>query len=329
MSGSCVSLQVDSKSSIPRKRNATQPQDPTEDATTHLEILQSDHRSLASNNATLFPVAVVPTNSQSNVTKKTGSLKKFARSSSKKLKLKAKPDATTDNEVVVLNNGRDTKLPPTDQSSSALATASATGPNPLLNAPHSIRIQNDTTTKDINKISPQNSFRRQLATRRLSVIINNTQQQHQLQQQQHLLEEFTRQNAMKNAPSGSTSAANYRRRMSSFEHTFEKASNLNLYSMENMNSASSTHDLHTSKLNLAGEVLSAVVGSRKCSTTDSILASGIRLSETNNNNIQEKVFSKQPQFTKHLQRWCSFIDVEEFVSTREEYSLYVFSPENR
>lgn len=118
--------------------------------------------------------------------------------------------------------------------------------------------------------------------------------------------------------------------MSSFENTFEKASNLNMYSMENMNSASSAHDLHTSKLNLAGEVLSAVVGSRKCSTTESVLAGIVNVNEANNNNNNvEKTFSHHPKFTKHLQRWCTFIDVEEFVSTREEYSLYVFSPENR
>lgn len=323
MSGSCASLQVDSKSSVPRKRIATQPQDPIDYQAAHIAIPPQEQRN--SNN--LDPSSAPETNnSPSSFSKKRGSFKKFARSSSKKLKLKPKADAATEQEVVILNNGRDSIMPPSDQSPSTSAPVNCSAP--LLNSPNSIRIQND-TTKDINKISPQNSFRRQLATRRLSVIINNTQQQHQLQQQQHLLEEFTRQNSLKNAPSGST-AANYRRRMSSFEHTFEKASNLNLYSMENMNSATSAHDLHTSKLNLAGEVLSAVVGSRKCSTTESVLAASIHLSETNNNNnSHEKVFVTKPKISKHLQRWCTFFDIEEFVVTREEYSLYVFSPENR
>lgn len=239
---------------------------------------------------------------------------------------------TREEEAVILNNDRDPMPPSTiDPGGTSAHMPITTASSPLLAAPNNIRIQND-TTKDINKISPQNSFRRQLATRRLSVLINNTQQQLQLQQQQQLLEQFTRKNSLKNLPAGNV---NYRRRMSSFEHTYEKASNLNLYSVENMNNSGSI-DLHTSKLNLAGEVLSAVVGgSRKCSTTESIIASAgsnVHINNNNHNNQHENdcpSAMKKQTISKHLQRWCTFFDVQEFVTEREEYSLYVFSPENR
>lgn len=150
---------------------------------------------------------------------KKSSFKKFSRTSSKKKKGRTKCESDTE---VVLNNGRD------PHSSATISQTLRKNDNLMQTAN---RIQND--TKDTNRISPQNSFRRTMATRRASAMINNSQQ---------LLQHFSQQqNALKNHP-----IANYKRRMSSIEQVFEKTSNINLCNLENAKSS----EFIDSKLNL-------------------------------------------------------------------------------
>lgn len=149
---------------------------------------------------------------------KKSSFKKFSRTSSKKKKGRTKCESDTE---VVLNNGR-------DQHSTTTTSQTLRKNDNLMQTAN--RIQND--TKDTNRISPQNSFRQTMATRRASAMINNSQQ---------LLQHFSQQNAQKNHP-----IANYRRRMSSIEQVFEKTSNINLCNLEN----AKTSEFIDSKLNL-------------------------------------------------------------------------------
>lgn len=149
---------------------------------------------------------------------KKSSFKKFSRTSSKKKKGRTKCESDTE---VVLNNGR-------DQHASTTTSQTFRKNDNLMQTAN--RIQND--TKDTNRISPQNSFRQTMATRRASAMINNSQQ---------LLQHFSQQNALKNHP-----IANYRRRMSSIEQVFEKTSNINLCNLEN----NKTSEFIDSKLNL-------------------------------------------------------------------------------
>lgn len=149
---------------------------------------------------------------------KKSSFKKFSRTSSKKKKGRTKCESDTE---VVLNNGR-------DQHSSTTTSQTLRKNDNLMQTAN--RIQND--TKDTNRISPQNSFRQTMATRRASAMINNSQQ---------LLQHFNQQNALKNHP-----ISNYRRRMSSIEQVFEKTSNINLCNLEN----TKTSEFIDSKLNL-------------------------------------------------------------------------------
>lgn len=286
--------------------------------------------------------AVNPDTAQSNTAtnissiQKKSSFKRFSRSGSKKLKSKPKSDGSAGDVDIVLNNGRDATATAPDSPPPASATRfhrsdSITGitaaPPPL---PVNHRIQNDTTKVDINKISPQNSFRRQLATRRMSALISSTQQL-QLQQQHQLLEQFTRQHSLKKQRSGSVSSTtasivaplsaatlNYRRRMSSIEQAYEKSSNLNLYSVENMNST----ELLNTKLGLAdvladplkSNVAAAAAADNADTLVDSLPGVG------NSGNFFDH--------TKKPSRWCVLFDPQAFAASRDSYSLYVFSEAN-
>lgn len=264
---------------------------------------------------------------------KRSSFKRFRRSSSKKL-LKPKPiDAAI--EEPVLNNGRDpacTAAAPDSPPATTRGRLDSIQTPSSPNAPPVVvnRIQND-TTKDINKISPQNSFRRQLATRRMSALITSSQQL-QLQQQHQLLAQFTRQHSLKNQRSGSVSSAtnvaaysaasavklNYRRRMSSIEQAYEKTSNLNLYSVENMNST----DLLNSKLSLAG------FGSEHLKTALSTDADGGGAESPDADAASGGYRADGMQ--KKLGGWCAanLFDPQAFAASRDAYSLYVFAESN-
>lgn len=212
---------------------------------------------------------------------KKSSFKKQFSSKKNKAKPKNMPD-----EDIILNNGRNPSI-----SSVTLATSHQMRKNDNLMQTTN-RIQND--TKNVKKISSPNSFQQTMATRRASCMSNNNSQQ-------TLLQQFNRQNSIKNHPN-----ANYRRRMSSIEQAFEKTSNINLCNLENMKS--------NSKLNLSN-----------------IQKSLSNINETDGHSVfastgPTNIFEDQ---TKKMKRWCMLFRPHEFTIERERYSLYIFHENNR
>lgn len=95
---------------------------------------------------------------------------------------------------------------------------------------------------------------------------------------------------------------NYRRRMSSIEQVYEKSSNIRLYNLENIKSC------ENSKIDLANMQQKSL--------------SNITESETG---TIERPILKKGRFKQFL----TLVKLDEFTDEREEYSLYIFSEDNR
>lgn len=193
---------------------------------------------------------------------------------------------------VVLNNGRDTSTVTSKDPNNTLQQLKK---NENLIQTTTNRIRND--TKDTNKLSPQNSFRQSVAMRRNSAMINNSQQ---------FAEHFGIQSVTSTA---AKNHLNYRRRMSSIEQVYEKSSNIKLYNLENIKSSGES-------INGKNDIL---MDKRKSIIVDGELPSGETPDPEPPPIVQEGRFKR---LLKHL--WP-----EEFTEEREQYSLYIFSEDNR
>lgn len=270
-----VLLPIDTKSSIPQKCLAASNQSK--------EMKEKSPDSVSSETSAVAGASPSTVHQPPQFIQKKSSFKK--QFSSKRRKSKPKPMNTADD--IVLNNGRK----PSITSATSATSQQLRKTDNLMQTTN--RIQND--TKDMN---PQNSFRHTVAARRAScmMISNNSQPT--------LLQQFNRQNSMKNHPN-----LNYRRRMSSIEQAFEKTSNINLCNLENMKS---NEFVNNSKLNL----------------------SNIQKSLSNINESDRHPESESPtnicqDQTKKIKRWCMLFRPDDFTSERESYSLYIFSENNR
>lgn len=224
---------------------------------------------------------------------KKSSFNKFSRSSSKKKKGKTSKTETED--PIILNNGR-----VSESTTSVQSTMPPIRKNENLSQATN-RILND-TSKDMNRISPQSSFRQSVAShRRASAMINNSQQQ-------SLLQQYNRQNSIKNHPN-----MNYRRRMSSIEQVFEKTSNINQCNLENLKAGDSSN----SKLSLSHIQKSL-----------SNINEGDQHSEGGSPTPSASADQPSQPPTKIRKLWM-LLGKQEFTAEREYYSLYLFSEENK
>lgn len=275
---------ADTKTSIPQK-NYQVANGSTPTSTRPDESQEKDQDSLHSNRsgATYTPL------------QKKSSFNKFSRSSSKKKKGKSSKTELSE-DPIILNNGR------VNESTASVQSMPPIRKNENLSQATN-RILND-TSKDMNRISPQGSFRQSVAShRRASAMINNSQQQ-------TLLQQYNRQNSIKNHPN-----MNYRRRMSSIEQVFEKTSNINQCNLENLKAG----DAVNSKLSLSNiqKSLSNIneVDQHSEGGTSPTLSAGADQP------------SQPPNKIRKL--WMLLLGKQEFTAEREYYSLYLFSEENK
>lgn len=227
---------------------------------------------------------------------KKSSFNKFSRSSSKKKKGKSSKTETSE-EPIILNNGR------VSESTTSVQSMPPIRKNENLSQATN-RILND-TSMDMNRISPQTSFRQTVAShRRASAMhmINNSQQQ-------TLLQQYNIQNSIKNHPN-----MNYRRRMSSIEQVFEKTSNINQCNLENLK---------------AGDTVNSKLCLSNIQKSLSNINEGDQHSEGESSPTPSAGADQPSQPPTKFRKLWMLLGKQEFTAEREYYSLYLFSEENK
>lgn len=268
------------------------------------------------------------------------SFKRFRRGSSKKKKPESMSiAATVEEEEAQLNNGSDNSclLPP----STVVAATSS----------------NNTKHKDTNRLSPQNSMTRRYSTslsmgphhmigassssaghygagsRRASACIFNSQLYHNLNQ------------ASKLHPSmGGGAASTAARRMSSFELALTKTSHLNLHNLEanrkSMSYTNSKIDLDKwQNLPYENDMLAQYMEERE-KRKNSIANYGQKHYHKSKRHSQQQDLKEQQQQQQHsmiqstervskLKILIERLKPKNFTEDRDDYSLYIFSEDNR
>jgi voltage-dependent calcium channel T type alpha-1G len=179
------------------------------------------------------------------------------------------------------------------------------------------------------KLSPQSSLRRSSFAPTMNsqpnliknqkYLINNKHQQYQLNRRNSSLKTY------ENFSSPAlTSLRQQQRRMSSIEQTLEKTSSINIHNFENKSSSKIDVDKSTSNINEQQQQQQQQPPSPPpASQTDQQQTSVQQLqSPIFNQHCSEKHGSKIKQLIKRLKP-------DNFTEEREEYSLYLFSDENK
>lgn len=273
---------------------------------------------------------------------RSSSFKKFRRSSSKRTKTKPKTKSESDANEIILNNHNNNNNNQLRRNDSILSSTN--------------RIINE--TKDSNKLSPQNSIKQKRTTtnspptiiptaqinqttvgcggviggvvggvgvtqpvpttttttttaastiRRNSYVFNNSQ----------VYQNLNRRNSFKNYQHN----PNNRRRMSSIEHVYQKASFINAYNLENQ----TIHAFKNSKIDL-NKSEKSIISNINLSGEDLHQSQQLQNMQTSQPQIQ---LMDDHRNVSKIKRILKRLKPEKFTEEREDYSLYMFPRDNQ